>query len=45
MQGYELSEISAEIYGEVKELNKLPAVNFTIEASAALYEKVLHFKR
>lgn len=38
--GYELTEITSEIYQDVKELYKLPAVNFTFEAAIALQDKV-----
>lgn len=38
--GYELTEITSEIYDEIKELYKLPAINFTIDATIAIYEKV-----
>lgn len=38
--GYELTEITSEIYQDVKELYKLPAVNFTFEAVIALQDKV-----
>uniref|UniRef100_A0A1B6I431 Vitellogenin domain-containing protein n=1 Tax=Homalodisca liturata TaxID=320908 RepID=A0A1B6I431_9HEMI len=39
--GYELTEITSEIYDEIKELYKLPAINFTIEATTTIYEKTL----
>lgn len=38
--GYELTEITSEIYQDVQELYKLPAVNFTFEAAIALQDKV-----
>ena len=37
--GNELTQVATEIYGEVEEL-KVPAINFTIQASTTLYCQV-----
>lgn len=39
--GNELTKVATEIYGEVEELYKLPAVNFTIQASRTLHRQMV----
>lgn len=39
--GNELTQVATEIYTEVEELYKLPAINFTIGASRTLYSRMV----